>query len=378
MNIALIAPRFPPCYDGVGDHAEHLAAAFARAGHAVTVLTEGSPRPQNAYRVHSVGAAWNTQAIRESFRRITECAADLLVIEYTPFIFGASSMAPVVLPMMARVRGIHVAAVVHEAFHAERAGVRNVAKRRLLEMRDRLVLSGANTVCVAAEALRDRIADEVPAVASRVALVPIGANVEPLPQQRRRVRTGGRARLATFGVVMPRRRIDVQIRALAELVRGGTDAELHVLGRVFDTEYAEACRRLAIELGMSARVHLRGALPREQITAELLDADLALHTAEEGCIPSSGALLCLMAHGLPIVAAATPHDVAPLTEAVHSASPQALASAMASLLCGTLDGIALGSRAREIYESSFGWREVAARIVTHASLERSVRHAAGF
>jgi|GEM_PF-2499408 len=378
MNIVLVAPRFPPSYDGVGDHAEHLALAFAEAGHDVIVLTEGTERSRSAsYEIRVVGAAWNTGAIRDACRCISAARADLLVIEYTPFLFGASSMAPVVLTMMARSRGIHVATIAHEAFHAERAGIRNSAKRRFLQMRDRLVLSSAHTLCVATEALCSRIAQEVPAASHRLSLVPIGANVEPAADQRRRPGIDGRARLVTFGVVMPRRRIELQIRALANLVRDGCDAELHVLGRIFDVEYADASRSLAVELGLSDRVHLRGALPREEITAELLAADVALHTAEEGSIPSSGALLALMAHGLPIAAAMTPYDLAPLTECQLRlpAEPAAFAEGVARLLTGAVDGPAMGDRARAIYERRYGWREIAERIVAHVP-ERSVRYAA--
>ncbi|TAM56170.1 glycosyltransferase [bacterium] len=379
MNVALVAPRFPPCFDGVGDHAAHLAEALARAGHTVTVLSEGRPLPQSAYRVQSVGDAWSTRAVREVHRAVGACGADLLVVEYTPFNFGAASMAPAVLPRMARARGIRAALIVHEAFHAERAGIRSLAKRRFLEARDRLVLAGADAVCIANDALRERIVHELPALLSRVVTVPIAANIEPSPSQKWLPQTRGRVRLVTFGVVARRRRLELQIRALEALVRGGVDAELRVVGRVFDREYAEACRRLAAELGMGARVYLLGTLPGEEVSAELLAADLALHTAEEGSIPSSGALLCLMAHGLPIVAAATVHDVAPFTLAVRGVAAQApaLAATAADFLRGALDRAAAGARCREIYESNYAWREIAERVAALGATPRSVRYAAG-
>lgn len=379
MNIVLVAPRFPPSYDGVGDHAQHLAHALTQAGHRVVVVTDGGERPAHAYTVRALGAGWNTRATREACRVIASAAADLLLIEYTPFNFGASSMTPVVLPMMARARDIPVTTIVHEAFHAERAGIRSPAKRQFLRMRDRLVLSRAQVLCVSSEALRTCIFEELPSVHSRVVLVPIGANVEPGGHQHwQQPQPQGRARLATFGVVMPRRRIELQIRALAELVRRGRDAELHVLGRIFDDGYAQACRRLAAELGMTARVHLRGALPSNEISAELLRASVALHTAEEGAIPSSGALLGAMAHGLPIVAAATPHDLPPFTTCMLRApgEPSALAAALEEVLAGGPDGAALGRRARMIYERHFSWSGIAERIVAHSYPERSDSYAA--
>ena len=87
--------------------------------------------------------------------------------------------------------------------------------------------------------------------------------------------SGGRLRIASFGIVDPAKRVDLLLRAVAELLTAGSDIELLLVGPMSDAVSA-GLRGLAADLGVQERVQLTGMVGRESYLEHLGRADLAV------------------------------------------------------------------------------------------------------
>ena len=378
MNVALVAPRFPPAFDGVGDHAERIAAALERAGHDVIVFTDGLlGRRNDRYAIHEIGDQWTVRTACAVLEQIRRRKCERLLIEYTPFVYGARSGAPVALTLGAKTDGIPVGIFAHEAFHARTSSaVRDALRHRLFGWRDRVVLALADAVYVASDARAQRLRARAPELAAKTVVLPIGANVEPRGTVCAPVRARRRT-IVAFGVVMPRRRLELIVDALA-LVRGcGYDVELEIVGRICDRVYAADCLQRAARHGIAQYVHFFDALPAAVASERLGGASIAVHAAEEGAIASSGTLLAAFAHGVPVAAVRTNDDDPRFTDLVAFA--QAGAGSLATVLRRMLDdgtyAQGLAERARRFYRMHFDWDVIAAGALAHLDGVRGLSYA---
>jgi glycosyltransferase involved in cell wall biosynthesis len=369
MKLALLAARLPPATDGVGDHADRLARALSDAGHEVVAMTAGEAAPPAHYRLEITGGSWGPLATARAVAILRAQRVDALVVEYTPFLFGARSQTPLALLLAARALGIRSVAIAHEAFHARGSTATPAAWRSaIFAARDAATLSCADAIAVPSEARARAIAERLPAARGRISVVPIGANVEPPPAYERRPR--GPATVVAFGVVMPRRRLERCVSALAHVVAGGGDLRLDIIGRKHDVHYAARIAALAASAGVGDRVRFRGALEPAALSHELGAAAAAIHTAQEGSIASSGSLLALLAHGLPTVALRTLADDPVFSGAVTYADDDAaLAASLHTLTTETRCASGLGRAAADCYRENFAWTTVAQRLQLALCLE---------
>lgn len=181
--------------------------------------------------------------------------------------------------------------------------------------------------------------------------------------------TGGARRIVSIGRLVPRKGMDLPIRALALLrERGYEDVELHIVGgggsaeALRDDPEASRLRDLAAELGVSDAVHLRGQVPRETVPALLRSARLVACTPwyePFGIVP-----LEAMGCGVPVVAA----EVGGLADTVvdrvtglHVPPRDAisLAGAFAQLLDDAEFAAELGRAGRARAEDRYAWPVVA-------------------
>ncbi|HEY8313073.1 MAG TPA: glycosyltransferase family 4 protein, partial [Candidatus Baltobacteraceae bacterium] len=229
------------------------------------------------------------------------------------------------------------------------------------------------------EIKKAQIVRRVPTVATRLQVVPIGANIEPAEGVTWHPRSGGRQTLLAFGIVMPRRRIELLIATLKELVAGGIDADLCVAGRIQNSAYAAQCLQMANELGIADRVTFTGTLAPETVTELFLRSSLSLHAAEEGLISSSGALLAAFAHGVPVVGARTQTDEAMLLQATLPALSDArdIARVVTSALDDTASRVRAGTLGRQLYRGQFEWAHIAELTARSFNLNQKVTYAAG-
>jgi glycosyltransferase involved in cell wall biosynthesis len=364
MNVAIFGPRYSPNYDGVGDHAAWIADALIDAGHDVVVVTESlAARPR--CEVVRIGR-WDLRALGTIAAALRGRRIDVALFEYTPFNFGSRTFTPHALAIALRLRGTRVATFLHEAFYRPRGtNPMPPLKALALGVRDAVMTAASHAVFAASPERADAIVAAVPFFRSRVHVIPIGANVEPAPREIWTPPPGPPYRLVTFGVVAARRRIDLIVEMIARAAQRGIRIELTVLGRIYDRAYAERCETRARDLAVADRVRFTRELPPAEVTRTMSDAHLAVHALYEGAISSSGSLLAVLAHGIPLLAVRTPRDerIFESLAVFTSEDPDAMLDDALALIASSDGGAALGRRARARYESDFAWRSIAERSI---------------
>jgi len=254
----MLAPRFPPDFDGVGDHAAKFARAAVDSGDQVLLLTDGFSRTWNGLKAFGLGPTWSVGAALRAVGQASRFRSEAHMIQYTPFVYGATSVAPHIFALAARLRRIPVAAYFHESFYP--AGSRatpNPVKAFAFRVKDALLATLVDKVFVANEERRKLILAHVPwKRANSVVVAPIAATIEPLLGRRWAPALGnsGRLPLLAFGIVARRRRLELMVDAVADLVHRGFDVELRVLGRVNDADYVREVDAHAATLGLQARL----------------------------------------------------------------------------------------------------------------------------
>lgn len=109
----------------------------------------------------------------------------------------------------------------------------------------------------------------------KVKLIPYGVHTVALPKLDSKPLTPP-IRLIMVSRLAPNKRIDHGILALAKLVEKGVDATLTIVG---SGDMEAACRMLAAQLGLTARVVFTGRLSEPDKDKELEKAHLLLHTS---------------------------------------------------------------------------------------------------
>ena len=205
---------------------------------------------------------------------------------------------------------------------------------------------------------------------AKVSIAPCGVDLQlfaasgaPAPRPRA-------PRILSVGRLVPRKGVDLVIRALPLLREAGfDDVELLIVGGGGDAAVTGAdpeARRLselARELGVEDRVTLRGQVPREDMPGILRSADAVVCAPwyePFGIVP-----LEAMACGVPVVAAA----VGGLTDSVvdrgtgllvPQQDPAAIAAAVAELLADPDLRAELGQAGQQRARTRFSWERVAA------------------
>jgi glycosyltransferase involved in cell wall biosynthesis len=202
----------------------------------------------------------------------------------------------------------------------------------------------------------------------RVSIAPCGVDLELFS-------SGGPAdvparshRILSVGRLVPRKGVDLVIRALPYLLKEGfDDVELLIVGGGADEggQDPEARRLmdLARDLGVAAHVELRGQVPREAMPGIFRSADAVVCTPwyePFGIVP-----LEAMACGVPVVAAA----VGGLTDSVVDQGtglhvppkdPEAIADAIGTLLASPDLRTKLGQAGERRAKARYSWSRVAA------------------
>lgn len=227
-------------------------------------------------------------------------------------------------PMAARVRGVPVLVHVHEA----EADASTIALRAMYAPHLVATATIANS-----EFSRSIIARAYRTLAQRTRVVYNGVGGPPAATPARASLDGSPVRLAYLGRLSPRKGPDLVIAAAAELVDGGVDVRVDLLGEVFPGYewYATALREAVADRGMEARVRFLGFL--DEVWAALQLADVVVipspvsepfgNTAVEAALAarplvvSSTSGLIEATEGLPGVLRVTPADASAIADAVR-------------------------------------------------------------
>jgi glycosyltransferase involved in cell wall biosynthesis len=176
--------------------------------------------------------------------------------------------------------------------------------------------------------------------------------------------------LLWVGRLQPWKGVDVAIRALADIAR----AQLVIAG---DGQERERLEQLARELGLAARVHFLGEVPRQDLPGAYAAADLFLATSYASETFGIGPVEA-QACGLPVVAA----RFGGFPEVIHEGhtgvlvpprDPQALAAAVNALLAQPQRRLAMAA-AGPAWAAQFAWPAVVDRIEAayRAALDRKI------
>jgi len=179
-------------------------------------------------------------------------------------------------------------------------------------------------------------------------------------------------RLCLIGGIDPRKGQDIAIEALAELKDRGVDADLDLVGREIDTEFAASLRERANDLGVATRVTFVGELA--DVPAHLRDVDIVIAPSRREWTPL--ALMEALALEKPVVAAnvggvrdvVSDHQTGLL---VPPEDPRRLADAVVELVTDPFEASVMASNGRQSVEAGFSLTG------TLSGVEQEVHHLLG-
>ncbi|MHA7278743.1 glycosyltransferase [Arthrobacter sp. MDT2-2] len=205
---------------------------------------------------------------------------------------------------------------------------------------------------------------------SRVSIAPCGVDLELFTPHGPVEERGRASRIVSVGRLVPRKGMDLAIRALRELADiGRDDVELVIVGGAGNSTgleedpEAQRLRALAVDLGVGDRVILRGQVSRAEMPAVLRSADAVVCAPwyePFGIVP-----LEAMACGVPVIAAAVGGLVDTVVDGktglhVPSQDPAAIAAAIAAIVADPEWGRELGDNGYRRVRARYSWSRIAA------------------
>lgn len=374
MRIGLVTGEYPPDQGGVGDFTLRLAEALVALGYDVHIVT-GPPRTDAPCdscsvtgTVHRTVPHWRWGCWREVLRVAYEARLDVLNLQYQA---AAYRMHPAVHFLPRRNRRPPVVVTFHDLrvpYLFPKAG----PLRRWIVF---FLARRADGVIATNE--EDFRTLEETAQPARLALVPIGSNIPPVPPPGYH-RNAERARwgvgpedllLGYFGFLNESKGGEELVRALALLVERGTPAHLLMIGGEVGTSdptnraYAERVRGLIAELGLEGRVHWTGYTTPESVSAGLLATDICVLPYRDGVSFRRGTLHACLAHGRAIVTTRPAIPLAAVRDGenmllVEPQDPEGLAAAVARLASDPALRARLEQGARAL-TAEFSWERIA-------------------
>lgn len=398
MRIAMISEHASPLAvlggedaGGQNTHVAELSAALAAAGHEVRVYTRRDApdlpvtvRSPDGYDVVHVPAGPAEPVAKDALLpHMREFSRWLIERwrggDWVPEVIHAHFwMSGLAALTAGRQTGVPVVQTYHALGTVKRRyqGVQDTSPARRISYERELGRSVDRIVAQCRDEVGELVRMGVPR--SRMTVVPSGVNLATFaPLGPAADRKPGRARILTVGRLVERKGFQTVIRAM-ELV---PDVECVVVGGppegLLETDpYARRLRALAESCGVADRVHLVGAVPREEMGRWYRSADLLV--AAPWYEPFGLTPLEAMACGVPVVGTAvggirdTVVDGA-TGDLVPARDPHALATAIQGLLDDRIRRFAYATAARERARERYSWAATAERLVEVYSEVAAVR-----
>jgi glycosyltransferase involved in cell wall biosynthesis len=329
MKVCFLTGEYPPMQGGIADHTAHLAGHLVGLGVGVSILTSQKAAPALEPQagepdVYPLVTGWGMGCWRQIGAWLKQHAPDVLHIQYQAAAFDLGGWINW-LPWWLGRRQARPRLVV--TFHDLRVPY-IFPKAGPLRWRSILGLA-CHSDAVVVTNVEDRqtlISHSV--AAERLSLIPLGSNVRmgpPSGYDRGRWRASlgihdASPLLAYFGFLNASKGGEDLILALERLVQAGYDAHLLMIGgQVGDVDatnraYAERVRRLVEAHGLAGRVHWTGHTALEEVSANLLAADMLVMPYRDGVSFRRTTFIAALCHARPVV---TTHPAVPLAELRH-------------------------------------------------------------
>jgi glycosyltransferase involved in cell wall biosynthesis len=351
MKVCFLTGEYPPMQGGIADHTAHLARHLIPLGVEVSVLTSRKATrhpesPISGLSVYSLIPAWGPGCWRQIPGWLGEHRPDVLHIQYQAAAYDLGGWVnwlpwwlrrgrtasrivvtfhdlrvPYLFPKAGPLRWRSILAL---ARHADAVVVTNQEDEETLRKALGIRESGIGGSGNSTAALADSLSPNSP-IPNFLTLIPLGSNVDPQPPSdydrdgwRARIGIDGHALLlAYFGFLNESKGGEELVLALERLARQGTDAHLLMIGgQVGDVDptnraYAGRVQSLIELHGLAERVHWTGYTSPEEVSANLLAADVVVMPYRDGVSFRRTTFIAALRHGRPVV---TTHPATPLPE----------------------------------------------------------------
>jgi 1,2-diacylglycerol 3-alpha-glucosyltransferase len=310
MRIGLFTNNYRPLVNGLVTSVDSFADAFRRAGHDVVIIAPryggGLQDPEGVLRVPGLRAPTHHAYVLPFSgwpgirRAVRSLGLDVYHAQH-PFLLGAAAARGAREADRPLIFTYHTRYERYAHYVPGPAGmIGNLALRRALAFARRadLVIAPASSVA------RDLVAL---GLRTPVAVIPTGVELPPIPSADRRLAArhafdledGGPVCLSV-GRLAKEKNPAFLLHAFHHIAHSLPDARLVLVG---DGDERQHLSRLAVDLGVQARVRFVGAVPHDRVSAYTRTADLFLFASTS---ETQGlAALEALAAGLPVVAVAS-------------------------------------------------------------------------
>jgi glycosyltransferase involved in cell wall biosynthesis len=416
VKLVIICGDFPPVQSGEAGHALHLARAVAGRGIEVHVLTSAIAGVQRdpAFTVHPIIRRWSWSSAPRIAGFLRRTSPDAVLLLYLQGMYRSHAMMTF-LPTIARaviprVKFItqfeHTGSIPHRHSILHRAVRRVVATlvgRRTVSFEFGTLLRDSDQIIALNEPQRLGLAEQWPAAASRMTLIPPPPLMRVVPAADGAARARGRALLGLrddeiavlyYGYMYPGKGIETLLQAMHIATRTCPNARLVVVGEVLghafsgddpqgSARYWSDLHALVVRLGISDRVTWTGACAPDGDEGSLYmwAADLCVLPFDNGIQLNNSTFAAAASHELPVL---TTRGAALESTFVHGENvwlcpprdPDAMAAALRFLIENPGQRNALRAGARVLAREMFSWdRAVDRTLALIAAVPRGVRNA---
>ncbi len=316
MRILLISGEYPPMQGGVGDYTHEMGKAFIALGAEAWVLTSTQgrgPEPSLAEpTVHPLVARWGWESLGLILGVIKNVQPDVVHIQYQT---AAYAMRPAInfLPWWGKARLGKAAPLFLVTYHDVKVPYLFPKAGPVRPWITQFIARHCDAAIATNEEDRQWLAQYK--FRHKPALIPIGSNINgTLPADfdrgRQRARWGfgpDDVVLCYFGFLNESKGGESLVRALDSLVKTGYNARLLMIGGKLGSSdptnvaYAQRVDSLIESLGLTDRIQWTGFVPNEEVSANLMAADICLLPYRDGASFRRGSFMAALAHGRPIV-----------------------------------------------------------------------------
>lgn len=367
MRVLQMTQRYPPATGGVEEHVANLARRLPSLGVTVDVCTSDLRRDVPFERLDLEAVVPNGRVRRHRAVRLADVPHGLGTLAPAMALDALSgdwdllhAHAYGYFPTFAAAAGRLLERIPLVLTPHTDPGTPSLAKRAFDKVVPALTLRRASRV-IALTRLEAAHLQGLGVDPERIAVIPNGIDLSEFERPSDASSRSG-ATVLFVGRAYPRQKgLDTLVRALARLPRERA-ATLRIAGE--DWGGHDLVRKLASSLGVADRVQILGFLPRADLLREYAHADVLAVPSWFDSFPF--VLLEGMAAGLPVVASRV-GGVPEVVEdgrtglLVEPGNPEALASALASLLGDDATRRAMGARGRARADG-YSWDAIIPRI----------------